>query len=451
MINNELFVRLNTKKAADFFIELYGKETGAARNRYKSLASDFFESDSHTGKLRAFSAPGRTELAGNHTDHNNGKVLAASIHLDCAAIVRMRKDNIVFYRSTGFPDVTVNLTKENGEPDLLPKPEEKGKTEALIRGIAAEFHKRGCKAGGFSANADSAVLPGSGLSSSAALEVLIGRIFSSLYGEGKISSTNFNAANCKPLEIAQIGQIAENVYFGKPCGLMDQIACASGGAVAIDFADNANPAVKRLNFDPAAAGYILCVVNTGGSHADLTADYASIPSEMKAVAAFLGKTVLRETEREAVEKNSAKIKKALGERAYQRAIHFFNENERVNNITETLLGGRIQFHQYLDLVNESGESSKNLLQNIYPSIGVSKNDALSSTLGSALDTTKEFFSKEGLHGACRVHGGGFAGTIQVYIPQDALNAYRACMEAVFGAGSVTPLVIRPKGAVELEL
>jgi len=434
MINNELYGKLNTKKAADFFMELYGKETGEARSRYKSLVSEFFESNNHTGNLRIFSAPGRTELAGNHTDHNNGKVLAASIHLDCAAVVRMRKDNVVFYRSTGFPDVEVKLTDANGAYDLQPKPEENGKTEALIRGIAAELHKRGCKIGGFSANADNKVFPGSGLSSSAALEVLIGRIFDSLYR---------NSANFSPLEIAQIGQIAENEYFGKPCGLMDQIACASGGAVAIDFAEFVSPNVNKINFDFEAAGYTLCVVNTGGSHADLTADYAAIPSEMKAVAAFFNKKTLREIEKSLVLKNEAKLKKANGERAYQRAIHFFDENERVSKMTDALLGGRDQFNQYLSLVNESGESSKKLLQNIYPSSG-------DSSLGSALDLTKEFFSKEGLNGACRVHGGGFAGTIQVYIPRDSISAYRVCMEAVFGEGSVTPLRIRKQGAIELE-
>ena len=437
MFNNELYVKLNTKKAADFFIELYGKETGEAQSRYKLLVSDFFESNNHTGNLRIFSAPGRTELAGNHTDHNNGKVLAASIHLDCAAVVRARKDNVVFYRSTGFPDVEVKLTDANGAFDLQPKPEEKGKTEALIRGIAAELHKRGCKIGGFSANTYNKVFPGSGLSSSAALEVLIGRIFSSLYSEGEINSANFS-----PLKIAQIGQIAENEYFGKPCGLMDQIACASGGAVAIDFSDSVNPNVSKINFDFDTAGYALCVVNTGGSHADLTADYAAIPSEMKAIAAFFGKKTLREIEKSLVLKNEVKLKKAHGERAYQRAIHFFDENERVNKITEALLGGKDQFNQYLSLVNESGESSKKLLQNIYPSSGA-------SSLGSALDLTKEFFSKEGLNGAYRVHGGGFAGTIQVYIPQSSISAYRACMEAVFGEGSVTPLRIRKQGAIEL--
>ena len=398
-------------------------------------------------KTRKFSAPGRTELAGNHTDHNNGKVLAASIHLEVTADVQKTGDNTVFFRSTNFPDAIVKLTNENGEPDLHPKPEEKGTTEALIRGIAAELHKRGCKIGGFSADAENKVFPGSGLSSSAALEVLIGRIFDSLYGEGKRTA----------LEIAQIGQTAENVYFGKPCGLMDQIACATGGAVAVDFAKNADPAVKQFNFNPAAAGYILCVLNTGGSHADLTADYASIPAEMKAVAAFFGKSVLRETDKKTVLSRAADIRKTLGDRALLRSLHFFDENARVDAMTailqdmeksETAAARGEAFFRFLDMVNESGNSSSELLQNIYP-----PGSPGSQGMTTALALTKHFLKNQnipGVHpGACRVHGGGFAGTVQVYVPQDALNAYRAFIEAFFGANSLTPLQIRSEGAVEL--
>ena len=393
--------------------------------------------------MKKFSAPGRTELAGNHTDHNRGKVLAAAIQLENAASVEERDDNIVFFRSAGFPDVQIKLTDSNGKPDLEPKPEETGKTEALIRGIAAELHRRGCKAGGFSADAVSTVLPGSGLSSSAALEVLIGRIFDSLYSEGKRTA----------LEIAQIGQIAENVYFGKPCGLMDQIACASGGAVAIDFADAANPIVKQINFDLSVFNYVLCVVNTGGSHADLTADYASIPAEMKAVAAFFGKAVLAELDKETVLSRAAEVRKAHGDRALLRTIHFFDENARVDFMTSALLEidsaatseeKQNAFNRYLNLVNESGDSSWKLLQNVY-----SPNSPVNQGITTALALTQNFFRKQKLQGASRVHGGGFAGTIQVYIPNDALNEYRACMETVFGAGSVTPLQIRSKGAVEL--
>ena len=389
-------------------------------------------------KMRKFSAPGRTELAGNHTDHNNGKVLAAAVQLENTASVQERDDNIVFFRSAGFPDVQIQLTDSSGKYDLKPKPEETGKTEALIRGIAAEYNRRGYKIGGFSANAVSSVLPGSGLSSSAALEVLIGRIFDSLFSDGKRSF----------LEIAQIGQIAENVYFGKPCGLMDQIACASGGAVAIDFKDTANPVVEQVNLDLSVFGFVLCVVNTGGSHADLTADYASIPLEMKKVAAHFGKSVLRELDKETVLTNAAEIRKTLGDRALLRSIHFFDENKRVDFLLDTIK--QKAFDLYLDIVNDSGMSSWELLQNVY-----SPNNPTNQGISTALAITRDFLRKQKLHGAysakaaCRVHGGGFAGTIQSYIPADVIKPYRACMEAIFGVGSVTELQIRPQGVIEL--
>jgi galactokinase len=288
----------------------------------------------------------------------------------------------VFFRSTGYPDVSVNLADSQGRPDLAPKPGERGTTEALVRGIAAEFAARGIDAGGFTANAGSTVLPGSGLSSSAAVEVLLGKIFDSLYGGGKLS----------PLEIAQIGQKAENNYFGKPSGLMDQVACASGGAVAIDFADSAAPRVTRINFDPAAWGFVLCVVNTRGSHADLTADYAAIPGEMKAVAAFFGREVLRDIDPAQVLSRVVELRKAAGDRAVLRALHFFSENGRVSsmeNALERLAAasdretGAAAMADYLDLVNQSGDSSWELLQNIYPSRNPAEGSAEQS-MGLAL-------------------------------------------------------------------
>ena len=457
MNEKELLKKINSEHAAEIFSELYGNgEIDAARRRYSSLVSGMTKNKN--GNLRVFSAPGRTELAGNHTDHNRGKVLAASIQLDCVAVVQERNDNTVFFRSTGYPDVNITLTYPSkgetpaGKPDLLPKPEEEGTTEALVRGIAAELNKRtenagnrvaGCAVGGFSANADSAVLSGSGLSSSASVEVLLGRIFDSLYGGGKRSS----------LEIAQIGQIAENVYFKKPCGLMDQVACATGGAVAIDFFNAAHPEVRQINFDLSSAGYALCVVNTGGSHADLTADYASIPGEMKKVASFLGKSVLAELKKENVLEHSAEIRKKFGDRALLRALHFYNENIRVdamasaltemeNAVTHTAKQQALNF--YMDMVNESGDSSWELLQNVY-----SPKDPDTQGISVALALSKDFFKMQKINGACRVHGGGFAGTIQVYIPFDAINIYCKNIEAVFGAGSVTVLRIRPKGALEL--
>jgi galactokinase len=453
MTYNELERKINSKRAAEIFTVLYGKNgVDAARRRYTSLMVEMLkdepgshetEQDNTPENLRLFSAPGRTELAGNHTDHNRGKVLAASIHLDSAAIVRKRSDSNVFFRSTGFPDVKVKLTDQSGAPCLRPKQEEEGTTEALVRGIAAELSRRGCNVGGFSANADSTVLPGSGLSSSAAVETLLCRIFDSLYGEGKRDS----------VEIAQIGQIAENVYFGKPCGLMDQIACAAGGAVAIDFADAAFPEVKQINFDLCAAGHDLCVVNTGGSHAYLTSDYASIPAEMKAVAAFFGKSVLREIDKETVISRAAEVRKAIGDRALLRAIHFFDENVRVDAMTAALIEmentaasaeKQRALNSYLELVNESGNSSWELLQNVY-----SPHHPETQGIGAALALTKNFFRGQKINGACRVHGGGFAGAIQTYIPLDAVEAYRKAIETVFGAGSLTILRTRPLGSVEL--
>jgi galactokinase len=451
MKEKELLEKIDSMQSREIFTDLYGQhEVDAARERYKKLILEMPKNNIdgflETENLRVFSAPGRTELAGNHTDHNRGKVLAASVQLDNVAIAQKRNDNIVFFRSTGYRDVKVNLTDSNGAFDLQPKPEENETTEALIRGIAAELNSRGCKIGGFSANAASTVLGGSGLSSSASVETLIGRIFDSLYDEGKRS----------PLEIAQIGQIAENVYFNKPCGLMDQAASATGGAVAIDFLDKDQPEIKQINFDYLSkAGYALCVVNTGGSHADLTDDYAAIPAEMKKVASFFGKSVLRELDKDAFLTSAADVRDKFGDRALLRALHFFDENERVTVMTSALTemesadtdtAKQQALLSYFTLVNESGDSSWKLLQNIY-----SPGNPGTQAISVALALTKDFLHNQKLNGACRVHGGGFAGTIQVYIPLDVMDAYRKIIEPVFGTGSVTVLRIRSKGAVELPL
>jgi galactokinase len=450
MTGKELLAKLSPEGAGETFARLYGTEgvEGACR-RYASLIEEITGDDSFpkeefpetAGNLRLFTAPGRTELGGNHTDHNRGKVLAASIQLDSAAVAAPRKDKKVIFRSKGYPDVRVNLADPSGAPDLGARESERGTTEALVRGIAAEFAARGTEVGGFTANAASTVLPGSGLSSSAAVEVLFGRIFDNLFGGGKRSA----------LELAQIGQKAENLYFGKPCGLMDQTACASGGAVAIDFEDPDRPLVRQIGFDPASAGFALCVTDTRGSHADLTADYAAIPSEMKAVAAFFGKTVLRELDAGSVLARAAEIRKAAGDRALLRALHFFGENRRVDfmsikleEINAAASPGEAQkaMGAFLDLVNQSGDSSWELLQNIYSPQAPEKQG-----VSLALALTKDFLVGAG---ACRVHGGGFAGTIQAYIPLDALGPYRTRMEAFFGPGAVTILRIRPIGAAELE-
>ncbi|MDR2186271.1 MAG: galactokinase [Treponema sp.] len=445
MTGRVLLEKLKGPEAGGIFETLYGPGgVENARRRYAGLIENIgkikddhpFDFPELEGDIRLFTAAGRTELGGNHTDHNQGKVLAASIQMDQAAAAAPRKDKTVIFRSTGYPDVVVDLS------DLAPRPEERETTEALIRGVAAEFAKRGVAVGGFTSNAASTVLTGSGLSSSAAVEVLFGRIFDNFYGGGGRSA----------LEIAQIGQRAENDYFGKPSGLMDQTACASGGAVAIDFADTARPLVKRFDFNLSAAGYILCVVDTRGSHADLTPDYAAVAEEMKAAARFFGKQALRELELEELLVRAVELRKAVGDRALLRAIHFFEENRRVEAMQDVLEKmnavpdsgeKRRIFGQYLDLVNESGASSWDLLQNVY-----SLRNPREQGIPLALALSRKFLRGSG---ACRVHGGGFAGTIQAYIPQDRFEDYKAKIERIFGEASVTALSIRPVGAEELKL
>ncbi len=437
MTINALLERFKTPEAAGIFENLYGLEqVDAARKRYEALTEGLMKGfpGSHDD-VYVFTAAGRTELCGNHTDHNFGKVLAASIQMDAAAVVVPRNDKKVIFRSTGYPDVEVDLN------DLSLVEAEKGTTEALVRGIAAELNARGTAAGGFTANAASTVLGGSGLSSSAAVEVLFGKIFDCLYGGGKRSA----------LEIAQIGQKAENVYFGKPSGLMDQTACASGGAVAIDFGNPGDPKVTQINVDLEAEGYALCVVDTKGSHADLTPDYAAIPAEMKAVAAHFGKSCLREISLQTLLPAVKELREKLGDRAVLRAIHFFNENDRVDAMLAALekldavkssAEKTSVINHYFDIVNASGDSSWELLQNVY-----SPKRANEQGIPLALAMTRNFLRNEG---ACRVHGGGFAGTIQAYIPASRLAEYKTLMGSVFGENSVTPLRIRPVGAAELK-
>jgi len=471
MNGKELLKKLQEPSSKTLFEKLYGQDgADAGKKRYISLIenllsekefprADFPEAD---GELRLFTSAGRTELGGNHTDHNRGRVLAASIQLDIAAVVAARTDNKIFLRSAGYPDALVyigDLAAGDGSPDLKPKEQEKGTTQALIRGIAAEFINRGAQVKGFTVTMDSTVLLGSGLSSSAAVEVLFGRIINNLYHGGK----------CSALEIAQIGQKAENVYFGKPCGLMDQTACAAGGAVAIDFADPAKPLVKQVDVDFTTLAYALCVVNTGGSHENLTPDYAAIPGEMKAVAAFFGKEVLRECDKAAVEKNAPEIREKFGDRALLRAFHFFDENQRaldmhilLEKLSTTSQDSVKQeiMSDYLNLVNESGNSSWELLQNVYSTQnvkeqGISVAIAMTRSFLLSINSNGAYNGKllgacnGKLLGACRVHGGGFAGTIQAYIPITTLEQYRSIMDKLFGPGSLTVLRIRPVGAEEL--
>ena len=368
-----------------------------------------------------FSAPGRTEISGNHTDHQHGCVLAASVNLKTIARVTPNDTGIIRVFSEGYAPVTVDVN------DLSIRPEEINTTAALIRGVAAAFRQRGAKLGGFDAEVSSTVLPGSGLSSSAAFEVLLGNILNTLFFEEKLDA----------VEIAKIGQYAENVYFGKPCGLMDQMASSVGGMVFMDFADPENPLVEKIGFDFAATGHALCIIDTGADHADLTDEYAAIPRELEAVCRFFGKEYLRDVDEDAFYQRIPELRKAVGDRPVLRAMHVFNENRRVLRKKQALLDG--DFAAFLALVKESGYSSWLLLQNVIPA-GQKKHQEVALALALAEKLL------EG-HGACRVHGGGFAGTIQAFVPMDRLDAFRAGMEAALGAGKCHVLSITPHGGM----
>ena len=368
-----------------------------------------------------FSAPGRTELGGNHTDHQHGKVLAAAVNREALAAVAPNGTQMVNLLSEGFPICHIDLT------DLTVHPEEEGKTASLIRGVASQF--AACGLPGFDAYVTSNVLSGSGLSSSAAFEVLIGVIFNHLCNAGK------NA-----VEIAQIGQFAENVYFGKPCGLMDQTASSVGNIIGIDFADPAAPIVTPIPFDFSSCGYSLCIIDSGASHADLTDEYAAITSELKAVCHVFGKEYLRDVPEADFYSKIAEVRKAAGDRAVLRAIHIFEENKRVEKQTSALLAG--DFEAFLKLVTESGISSWQQLQNVIPA-----GRTAAQEVAYALAVARQLLG--GL-GACRVHGGGFAGTIQAFVPNDLVEQFRAGMENALTAGSCHIMSIRPDGGVLVE-
>ena len=372
---------------------------------------------------RYFSAPGRTELGGNHTDHQRGRVLAAAVNLDTVAAVRKNGTNLIRIRSKGYPMSTVELGQ------LEPVASEINSTPALIRGVTARFAQMGCKVGGFDAYCESTVLPGSGLSSSAAFEVLIGTVINHLFFDGKVSQP----------EIAMIGQYAENVYFGKPCGLMDQTASAVGNLVTIDFFDQEAPVIEPVAFDFASCGHGLCIIDTGADHADLTDEYAAIPGELKAVAACLGKEVLTQIDEAEFYANIPALRQACGDRAVMRGIHFYQENARVPQQVAALEAG--DFDKFLALVRQSGYSSYMYLQNVIPS-GCKAHQEVAV----ALAMCEHFLNGRG---ACRVHGGGFAGTIQAFVPFDMLDAFVTGMDGVLGKGACHVLSIRPQGGVEM--
>ena len=371
---------------------------------------------------RYFSAPGRTEIGGNHTDHQRGRVLAGAVNLDTVAAVRANGTNVIRILSKGYPLCEVNVT------ELQPVPAEINTTPALVRGVAARFTELGCKVEGFDAYCESTVLPGSGLSSSAAFEVLIGTIVNHMFFEGKVSQP----------EIAMIGQYAENVFFGKPCGLMDQTASAVCNLVTIDFFELGKPVIEPVAFDFASCGHALCIIDSGADHADLTDEYAAVPGEMKAVAAFLGKEVLTQIDEAEFYAALPQIRKACGDRAVMRAIHFYQENARVPQQVAALRAG--DFDQFLALVKQSGYSSYMYLQNVIPAGYKEHQD-----VAVALALCEHYL--EG-RGAYRVHGGGFAGTVQAFVPYDLLDSFVAGIDGALGQGACHVLSIRPEGGVE---
>ena len=368
-----------------------------------------------------FSAPGRTEIGGNHTDHQRGRVLAAAVNLDTVAAVRENGTDEIRIQSAGYPFCRIDLK------DLTPKAEEINTTPALIRGVAARFVQMGCAVKGFDAYCESDVLPGSGLSSSAAYEVLIGTIINHLFFDAKVSAA----------EVAQIGQYAENVFFGKPCGLMDQTASAVGNLVTIDFLDKDHPVIQPVDFDFSSCAHALCIIDSGADHADLTDEYAAVPGEMKAIAAFFGKEVLTQISEADFYAAIPALRKQCGDRAVLRAIHFYQENARVPMQVAALQKG--DFETFLKLIKESGYSSYMYLQNVIPAGYKEHQD-----VALALALCEHYLQGRG---AYRVHGGGFAGTVQAFVPYDMLEDFRKGIDGILGEGACHVLSIRPQGGV----
>ncbi len=419
---NEVKKILEEKRLDESLAAAYTKANfGAQYERFAAVLSDFAEQygENAEREIALFSAPGRTEVGGNHTDHNHGKVLAASVDLDAVAAASKNDENIVRVKSRGYNIDIVDLS------DLEVSEKDAGKSRALVRGVVARFKELGYNIGGFDATTASKVLSGSGLSSSAAFEVLVGTILNHLYNDGKIS----------PVEIAKIAQYAENVHFKKPCGLLDQMACSVGGFVTIDFADPSSPVIESVSLDFEKTGHSLCIVDTKGNHSDLTDEYGFVRSEMEAVAAFFGKKVLREVTKQQVVENAGEIAGKTGERAVLRALHFFNDNERVEKEVAALKAG--DFEAFKALVIESGFSSYMYNQNVY-----SNKEPKSQPLSLALALSEELLKGKG---AWRVHGGGFAGTIQAFVPNELLGSYTRVMKSVFGDDCCYVLNIRPIG------
>lgn len=398
-------------------------EVEKQKPRYIALLEEFINLFGDDRDVIITSAPGRTEVCGNHTDHNNGKVMAASINLDAIAVCAKSGDNRIRVKSQGHAMNEVNITK------LLPDEAEFGRSTAMVRGVVAKIKDLGFEIGGFDAVTTSDVMGGSGLSSSAAFEVLLGTTVSYLFNDGKISA----------VDIAKVAQYSENVFFGKPCGLLDQMASSVGTFVSIDFESTEKPVIKKVDYDFSTSGHSLCIVDTGGNHSDLTDDYAAVRAEMESVAAAMGKNVLREISFEDFKKALPEIKDKVNDRAIIRAFHFYNENIRVEKAVSALESG--DFEAFKQIIIDSGHSSYMYNQNVF-----SPANPTEQKLSVALCMTEDILKGKG---AWRVHGGGFAGTIQAFVPNDILDTYKAAMESVFGNGNCHVLIIRPVGGTRV--
>ena len=420
LLINEMTAGSYNEQLTDIYID--ERLVPYQQKRYVKAMEEFIKLYGET-EVEVYSAPGRSEVGGNHTDHQHGMVLATSINLDAIAIVSKNEDSTIRLVSEGYKMIVLD------SDDLKKKDSEEETSKGLIRGVLAGLKSRGYKVGGFNAYVTSDVLIGAGLSSSAAFETVIGTIISGLYNNMVISM----------VEIAQVGQYAENIYFGKPCGLMDQTACAVGGLIHIDFANPSKPIVNKVNVDFETYHHSLCIVDTKGSHSDLTDDYAQIPSEMKAVAGFFGKEFLRDVDYKEFFAHIAEIREKAGDRAVLRAIHFFFEDERVAKQVEALNNG--EFKEFLRLVKESGNSSFKYLQNIYTTKNV-KDQSMSLALAVSESVL-------GSHGVSRVHGGGFAGTIQAFVEDDFVDTYREALDSVYGKGSCHVLKVRKYGGMKV--
>ncbi len=415
--NGELDSRLSS---------IYGEDAlELQRARYLNAIDRFTSIYGQDRDISLFSVSGRSELSGNHTDHNKGCVIATSVDLDIIAVASARDDMKISVHSEGFPEDFVDAA-DYTEPDSS----RFGSSSSLIAGVCRGFSDRGFAIGGFDAYTTSNVLGGSGLSSSAAFEDMIGNILNHLYNSGAVDN----------VEIGKIAQYAENVFFGKPCGLMDQLACAVGGVIAIDFENTEAPKIEKIPFDVTAAGYCLCIVNTGGNHADLTDDYASVPAEMKAVAKLFGKECLREISREDVITSVPALRKQVGDRAIMRAMHFFEENARVERQKAALLDGRLG--DFLSEVVSSGRSSFCYLQNVFTTKNVAEQG-----ISLALCLAESYLSDK--DAAWRVHGGGFAGTIQAFVRLEDAEGFKEYMDSAFGVGKCMILRVRTEGALKL--